>query len=94
MNIPGYEERTITITQSSGNNNHCRCINGMVTGSNKCVGFCSYSGHPGYLTQDLRKRKNCIKKECRHYLTKQEKRELTARKEMNIWIQSSATNIK
>lgn len=47
-----------------------RCINGQITGSSACVGYCQYCEHPGYLTKELRKQHNCIQKECRYYVPK------------------------
>ena len=49
---------------------HRRCINGKITGCGNCVGYCNYSGHPGYLTKELRKNHNCIKKGCNYYIPK------------------------
>ncbi len=50
-----------------------RCIDNTITGSNKCVGYCQYSGHPGFLTDKQRKEHNCIGKQCYHYLPKPQK---------------------
>lgn len=47
-----------------------RCIDNSITGSNKCVGYCQYDGHPGFLTKDLLKQHNCIEKECYHFVKK------------------------
>ena len=58
--------------------NHTRkCIDGTTTGSNKCVGYCRYDVHPGFLTAKLRKAHACVQKRCVYYLEK-EKRELSA----------------
>lgn len=46
------------------------CINGRITGCGKCVGYCQYVGHPGYLTEQLRKEHKCIEKRCFYYLPK------------------------
>lgn len=48
-----------------------RCINGRITGSGKCVGYCTYDGHPGFLTKELRKEHNCIGKGCFYYIAKE-----------------------
>ena len=48
-----------------------RCIDGSVTGRNKCVGYCQYCGHPGFLTQKLRDDHQCREKQCCHYVEKQ-----------------------
>ena len=47
-----------------------RTIDGKTVGSNKCVGYCSYNQHPGFLTKELRKNHNCLKKECNYYFNK------------------------
>lgn len=46
------------------------CINGSITGCGKCVGYCQYQGHPGYLTAQLRKEHKCLEKECFYYVPK------------------------
>ena len=30
-----------------------RCIDGSMTGKSKCVGYCTYTGHEGFLTEKL-----------------------------------------
>ena len=50
--------------------NERKCINGRVTGSNKCVGYCQYEEHPGFLTKELRRQHDCIKKKCCYYIGK------------------------
>lgn len=52
------------------NPHHRRCIDGKITGCGKCVGYCNYDGHPGYLTKELRKEHDCIKKGCNYYISK------------------------
>lgn len=47
-----------------------RCIDGKITGCGNCVGFCKFNGHPGYLTKELRKKHDCIKKACHYYVPK------------------------
>lgn len=49
---------------------HRRCIDGKNTGCGNCVGYCKYNGHPGYLTKELRKKHDCIKKGCNYYVPK------------------------
>jgi len=66
MAMSAYEQ--IEANQRSGYNR--TCINGRTTGCGKCVGYCQYDGHPGYLTELLRKKHNCIEKECFHYIPK------------------------
>lgn len=48
-----------------------KCIDGRITGCGNCVGYCQYNEHPGYLTKELRKAHNCIKKSCNYYLPKE-----------------------
>ena len=47
-----------------------KCIDGTITGCGKCVGFCEYSGHPGFLTEKLRKNHKCLEKGCFYYIQK------------------------
>lgn len=47
-----------------------RCIDGTVTGCNKCVGYCQYRGHPGFLTAKQRLEHDCIGKQCFYYIPK------------------------
>lgn len=55
-----------------------RCINGRITGSGKCVGYCTYDGHPGFLTNELCKAHSCIDKNCFYYVAKERtKQEVT-----------------
>lgn len=54
-------------------NHERRCIDGRLTGSNKCVGYCKFEGHPGFLTKELRKRYNCLGKGCNYYVGKPKK---------------------
>ena len=49
---------------------HRRCIDGKVTGCGNCVGYCKFHEHPGYLTKNLRKQHDCIKKGCNYYVPK------------------------
>ena len=51
---------------------HRRCIDGSITGSSKCVGYCEYSEHKGFLSEKLRNERNCIEKGCYYYLPKQQ----------------------
>lgn len=48
-----------------------KCIDGKVTGSGKCVGYCRFNGHRGYLTSELRKQHNCLGKDCYYYSPKE-----------------------
>lgn len=48
-----------------------RCIDGSITGCGKCVGYCEFADHPGYLTKEMRREHNCIKKGCHYYRRKE-----------------------
>ena len=50
-----------------------RCIDGKITGCGKCVGYCKYAGHPGFLTDQQRSEHNCIGNDCDYYLPKPER---------------------
>lgn len=47
-----------------------RCIDGSIVGCVKCVGYCQYREHPGFLTEEQRKTHNCVGKGCNYYLQK------------------------
>lgn len=47
-----------------------RTIDGRCVGCSKCVGFCQYEGHPGFLTSEQRQKHNCIEKNCFYYASK------------------------
>ncbi len=49
------------------------CIDGHITGSNRCEGYCQYEGHPGFLTTELIKQHNCRGKACFHFVAKPKK---------------------
>ncbi len=55
-------------------NNNRRCIDGKITGSNKCVGYCTYIEHEGFLTDELRCKHDCMNKECNYYIPKPKKK--------------------
>ena len=54
---------------------HRRCIDGKITGCGNCVGYCTFQEHPGYLTKQLRKEHDCIKKNCHYYQPKEKEKE-------------------
>ena len=54
-----------------GNNHNRKTISGQIVGSNKCVGYCKYKEHTGFLTQRNRKEHNCIGKGCNYYVPKE-----------------------
>ena len=57
---------------SAGRDPHTRrCIDGSHTGCNRCVGYCTYYEHRGFLTKELRKQHDCLKKGCRYYVNKE-----------------------
>lgn len=73
------------------------CIDGKISGCGKCVAYCSYEGHPGFLTDELQKKKNCIEKGCRHFIQKPRnvkiaKSKLENEKDRVTTIAASATN--
>jgi len=45
-------------------------INGRITGCGKCVGYCRFDEHAGFLTKELRQSHDCLGKQCRYYLSK------------------------
>ena len=51
-----------------------RSITGAVVGCSKCVGYCKYHGHPGFLTKDQRRQHDCLNKGCYYYVEKQKER--------------------
>lgn len=54
-----------------GNNHNRKTISGQIVGSNKCVGYCKFKEHAGFLTQQNRKEHNCIGKGCNYYVPKE-----------------------
>ena len=81
-------DRTITFTEkmysafekyNSPSEYTRRCINGKTIGCNKCVGYCQYEGHPGFLTKEQRQQHDCIGKECRYYVAKPKKQRCEVR---------------
>ena len=48
-----------------------KLINGRTTGCNKCVGYCNYCNHRGFLNIELQAEHNCIEKQCFHYIPKE-----------------------
>ena len=62
-------------------------MDGRVYGCSKCVGYCRYYGHPGFLTGKLRQEHDCLGKGCAHYVPKERSgsRTMTAA-EIDIYI--------
>ncbi len=48
-----------------------RLIDGRITGCGKCVGYCRFNGHPGFLTRDLQKKHDCLEKGCNYFIPKE-----------------------
>lgn len=70
------------------------CIDGHITGSNKCVGYCQYQEHSGFLTTELLTQHDCIKKGCDYFIAKPKYKD-TAKEhdDMSLTILSHAQNI-
>ncbi len=65
------------IESSQGDGHNRICINGVVTGCGKCVGYCQYKGHPGFVTKKLRKKHECIEKKCHYYVPKPKRKKIS-----------------
>ena len=52
------------------NSRNRRCIDGLITGSGNCIGYCMYDVHSGFLIKELREAHNCIENGCYYYLQK------------------------
>ena len=48
-----------------------RTIDGTITGSGKCCGYCICSIHPGYLTEKQRFQHDCLARNCYSYIPKE-----------------------
>lgn len=68
MNYPVYDYSYFDNKQNHTHNR--RTIDGTITGCGKCVGYCQFSEHSGFLTKEQRKEHNCIGKGCHYYLSK------------------------
>ncbi len=64
------ENHYLVMEKKSPDPHHRRCIDGKITGCGKCVGYCKFHGHPGYLTDSLRKKHDCLTKNCFYYVPK------------------------
>lgn len=63
-----------TYFEEKNGSGHTRmCIDGRLTSESKCVGYCRYYGHKGYLTKEQRKEHDCLGKGCFYYLQKPSK---------------------
>lgn len=65
-------ETNIYVEQASqyGSSYIRKTIDGRQVGCSKCVGFCQYDGHPGFLTAEQRDQHNCLQKNCYYYVSK------------------------
>ena len=59
------------IEKTTIRNFNLRCIDGSIHGCGKCVGYCSYDGHAGFLTPEMRKAHQCLEKRCYYHYPKQ-----------------------
>lgn len=57
--------------------NHRPRIDGKITGSNNCTGYCECYLHRGFLTKKLEESHECRKKQCNYYKPKIKKEPLT-----------------
>lgn len=67
-----------------------RCIDNTIVGCSRCVGYCKYNGHSGFLTNELRKKHNCIEKQCIYYVEKPVKKSSL---QLNIDLTSSVLSM-
>lgn len=51
-------------------NFNLRCIDGSIHGCGRCVGYCSYDGHAGFLTPEMQKEHRCMEKGCYYHYPK------------------------
>ena len=51
-------------------NHTVKTIDGRKASSSKCIGYCSYHGHPGFITKEQRMHHNCTKNQCDYYIAK------------------------
>lgn len=47
-----------------------KCIDGKVTGSNRCSGYCECHLHPGFLTKELMNQHRCEQRACAYLIEK------------------------
>ena len=90
MNYLVYDYSYFDSKQNQTHNR--RTIDGTITGCGKCVGYCQFSEHSGFLTEEQRKEHNCIGKGCHYYLSKpkSEKLKTARRNTTNEIIQKSS----
>lgn len=68
--VYSFENRYSHFEKHSPSQHNRISIDGRVVGSNKCVGYCRYEQHAGFLTREQRKRHNCLNKQCHYYIPK------------------------
>lgn len=51
-------------------NFNLRCIDGSIHGCGKCVGYCAYDRHAGFLTAEQQDEHQCIEKGCFYHSSK------------------------
>lgn len=73
ISYTGTFEEYQRMEERCGQGHNRKCIDGRVTGCGKCVGYCKYAGHPGFLTERQRAEHDCLGKGCAYYLPKPEK---------------------
>ena len=81
MNYPVYDYSYFDNKQKQTHNR--RTIDGSITGCGKCVGYCQFSEHSGFLTKEQRKEHNCIGKGCHYYLSKPKTEKLKTSRKSN-----------
>ncbi len=67
--VSAYEEYQ-KLEERYGDGYNRKCIDGRITGCGKCVGFCKYAGHSGFLTERHRLTHQCVEKGCKYYTPK------------------------
>ncbi len=73
ISYTGAYEEYQKMEEKYGQGHNRKCIDKKITGCGKCVGYCKYAGHPGFLTESLRASHDCITKGCMYYLPKPER---------------------
>lgn len=58
------------VEQKTVRNFNLRCIDGSLHGCGRCVGYCAYDGHAGFLTAELQDKHRCIEKGCFYHSSK------------------------
>ena len=67
------ENKYIELERRSPSQYNRISIDGSIVGCSKCVGYCQYQQHAGFLTNEQRKNHDCINKQCHHYIPKPHK---------------------